>query len=61
MSTFFVEFGKVQGQTSNRNMVKQRAGNRHKISGDEDTAGIASLAPDAKNLRLRIGREFDRV
>ena len=50
---------KVQGQTLNRNTVKQTAENAQKISGGGDAAGVTSLVPGVKNLRLRIGLEFD--
>ena len=45
---------------SNRNMVKQTAENGQKIPGDNDVAGITSLVPSVKNLRLRNGLEFDK-
>ena len=51
---------KVRGQNSNWNTVKQTAKIAKKISGDENAAGITSLVPGVKNLRLWNGLEFDR-
>ena len=42
-------------------MVKEMAKNGQNISGDEDAAGIMSLVPGGKNLRLRNGLEFGRA
>ena len=50
---------KVGGQNSNRNMVKQMAGNGQKFSGHDDAAGITSLVPGVKNSRVWNGLEFD--
>ena len=50
---------KVQGQTLNRNTVKQTAENNRKLSGDNNAAGITSLVPGIKNPRLWNGLEFD--
>ena len=51
---------KVQGQTPNRNTVKQTAENNRKFSGDDNAAGITSPVPGIKNSRLWNGLEFDR-
>ena len=50
---------KVRGQNSNRNTVKQAVKNGQKILGDDDVAGVTSLAPGVKNSRLWNGLEFD--
>ena len=52
---------KVWGQNLNRKMFKQTAKNGQKISCDDDAAGIASLLPGVKNLRLRNCLEFDQA
>ena len=44
---------KVRGLNLNRNTVKESAKNAQNNSGDEDVAGIMSLVPGVKSLRLR--------
>ena len=59
---FSVEF---DGESPLRSKFEQKhsqtAKNGQKISCDEDAAGITSLAPGVKNLKLRNGLEFNRA
>ena len=54
---------KVQGQNSNRNVVKWTAKNGQKVSDDKDAAGNTSLVPGVKSSKLRTqsGLEFDQA
>ena len=52
---------KVQGQSSNRNTVKETDENGQKVLGDEDAAGITSLVPRGQESEAAKCLEFDRA
>ena len=59
---FFVEFVCEGSRTKfEQEDGQQTVQNDQKISIDDDAAGITSLVPGIKNLRLRNGLKFDRA
>ena len=59
---FFVEFDGEGPRSKFEHEFGQTDGRKWpKISGDDDVAGITSLVPGIKNLRLWNGLEFDQA
>ena len=58
---FFVEFDGKGSRSKFKQEHGQSVENGQKIASDEYAAGIFSLVPGVKNLRLQNGHEFDRA